>query len=58
MPSYVNYIAQDRNGTWNGFREKPHIDEDYLEWDDGRHDAVIISFERMYKWRESLQERP
>jgi hypothetical protein len=55
-PSWANYLAQDANGAWWWYANKPIIwNENDVEWrPNGSSAPAKISMQ----WRGSLEERP
>lgn len=64
-PGWARWLAQDRNGYWYWYAERPVIDEEEDRWDLEKTEiprkviyAQLAGDTRMKKWRESLEARP
>jgi hypothetical protein len=54
LPAWVQWLAQDANGTWWGFEAEPHLaDSSWYENEVGRC-IRLASAEPNGEWRESL----
>ena len=56
-PPWANWLAQDEDGEWTWFEEKPVIKRAMDHWnsDSGKYVMAIISENN---WRKTLERRP
>jgi hypothetical protein len=53
-PKWANYLAVDKSGKWNWYKDKPFKDSFEQEWD------TFGEWERaeLPSWKDSLEQRP
>lgn len=57
LPDWVQWLAQDADGSWWGFEAEPHqADKSWYENEVGRY-LRLEAGEPNSKWQESLQRR-
>jgi len=57
LPQEVKYIAMDMNGTWYGYKDKPHIDKDRM-WCIDADEFYAEMLEDLISFDGSLIQRP
>ena len=59
-PEWANYLAMDKDGTWNWYEVKPFIGKkiDMIgrQWVTGGNFCTVDSIKN--KWKSTLEERP
>jgi hypothetical protein len=63
IPTYLNWVAQDMNGEWFGYINKPVIDLEFLVWTDNPDfiqtgGNYFCRSEYNDNWRNTLQKIP
>lgn len=57
-PEWANYLAQDENGNWYWYEDRPLHGETVWVEQSGRAKLALSSEPRFPDWRKSLEARP